>query len=152
MKKLKPLPFKKGDKVIFIDLNYGCRLQEATVTLVRQELGIVYTSYTSHHDNVWKQKFARNPGWRSEDPKPLWTLRKLNGDEITNLQKRAKHADKQYRRITEKREEVRRQLDRDTYDWKNQELERRMKDVPDQFQYCKRVAARMGFKQPAAKK
>ena len=151
-RKQKPLPYKRGDEVIYISLSYGVRLTKGVVTAVRNDKGIVYVQSVGPHGNTWKDSFGRECGRFQQNPHPIWMLRHLNGENFAALQKGAEHAQKLYHKYNQDREEMLRQLDNDTADWKRCEYGKRMAKLTDSFAYTNRVAARMGFKKPRVQK
>lgn len=152
MRKLKPLPYKKGDPVVYISsLDYGIRLSQGEVTMVTTRDGeqFVYVKTICDSGYTWKRTFSSKPGrYFQQDPYPLWQLRPLNGDNMANLEKRAKQASKLYEAHRAACKEIEYEVERQARDWQYKELDRRRKALPNGFPFLVRVASRMGFKQP----
>lgn len=149
-RKPKPLPFKKGMKIIWLSHGYGIHLTEGEVTVVTTKDGapLIHARHIDSHGNVWKRSFSPVAGIFQENPYPIWQLRPLNGDDIGKLQKRAEKANKLRNAHEAAYQEIQRQVHNEAQAWERQEIEKRRKVIPHGDGYTRRVIARMGFKRP----
>lgn len=148
MRKPKPLPYKRGDQVIFIIIGtYGMSLSQGEVTAVRND-EVVYVKHVAAGGSTWKYTFGRVPGHFQEKPRPLWMLRHLNGENFKALEKRVHEADRVYKAYCEALNKMERELEHDAYVWKNEQREVRKKAIPNGQDHLYRVVSRMGFKRP----
>lgn len=147
-RKQKPLPYKRGDRVVYLRLDqYGIFVTQGEVTATRSD-EIVYVKTISPYGVAFKHSFGRTPGNFQENPSPLWRLRHLNNDNIKTLEKRAKQANKLFQAHKDTAALMERQVDREAWEWKYNEIDRRRSEIPNGWDYLNRVASRMGFKQP----
>jgi len=150
-RKPKPLPFKKGMKVIWMSTrNYGIYLTEGEVTVVTTRNGapLIHTRHIDRHGNVWKRSFSPIAGMFQENPFPIWQLRPLNGDNIKNLQKRAEKASRLRNDYETAYQNLQREVHGEAQQWEREEIEKRRTSIPHGDAYIARVRARMGFKRP----
>lgn len=147
----KPLPFKKGMKVIWMSArNYGIYLTEGEVTVVTTRNGapLIHTRHIDRHGNVWKRSFSPIAGMFQENPFPIYQLRPLNGDNMRNLQKRAEKASKLRNEYEEAYQSMQREVHGEAQQWERQEIGKRMEAIPHGDAFITRVKARLGFKRP----
>lgn len=150
-RKAKPLPFKKGMKVVLLTRNYGSiSLQEGVVSMVTTRDGetVVHTRTPDRWGGYYKHSFSPVAGMFQENPYPIWKLQPLDGKTIKNLEKRAKQANKLHQQHEDRYREISIQVESDAREWKYKELERRTKDLPNGGPFLQNVIARMGFKRP----
>lgn len=149
-RKAKPLPFKKGMKIVWMSHGYGIHLTEGEVTVVTTRNGapLIHARHIDLHGNVWKRSFSPVAGMFQENPYPIWQLRPLNGDDIKKLEKRAEKANKLRKAHQAAYEDMQRQAHREAQTWEYQEVEKRGKLIPNGDGFTRRVIARMGFKRP----
>ena len=150
-RKPKPLPFKKGMKVICLTNCYDkISIQEAIVSMVTTKDGqpIVYTRTPDHWGGYFKHSFSTVAGTFQTDPNPIWKLMPQNGKNMKNLEKRAKRANKLYQQYQDRHRAISVDVERDARQWQNDELDRRTKDLPNGGPFLRNVVARMGFKKP----
>jgi hypothetical protein len=149
-RKPKPLPFKKGMKVVWMSHGYGIYLTEGEVTVVTTKDGapLVHARHVDQHGNVWRRSFSTIAGMFQENPYPIWQLRPLNGDNIKNLQRRAEKANRLRNEYENAYQAMQREVHNEAQQWERQEIEKRKKSIPHGDAFVTRVKARMGFKRP----
>ena len=146
----KPLPFKKGMKIIWLSHSNGINLTEGEVTVVTSKDGapLIHVRHIDRWGNVWKRSFSPVAGMFQENPFPIWQLRPLNGDDIKKLQKRAEKANRLRNTYENAYQAMQREVHGEAQQWERQEIEKRRKAIPHGDDYITRVKARMGFKRP----
>ena len=146
----KPLPFKKGMKIVWLTHGYGIHLTEGEVTVVTTRNGapLIHTRHIDRFGNVWKRSFSPIAGIFQENPFPIWQLRPLNGDNMRNLQKRAEKASKLRNEYEEAYQAMQREVHGEAQQWERQEIQKRMEAIPHGEAFITRVKARLGFKRP----
>jgi len=149
-RKPKPLPFKKGMKVVWINHNHGVSVTEGEVSLVTTRDGaqIVHVRHIDQFGNIWKRSFSTVAGMFQEYPFPIWQLRPMNGDNIENLKKRAEKATALYNKYQQEYQQIQRDVHSEAINWEYAEIAKRVKELPHNNAYIDRVKARMGFKRP----
>jgi len=156
------LDFKKGDKVVYISVSEGCSLSEGVVTVVMRQAEcktpsglviqpVVHVKYVSSFGATWKRTYAKHFGIFQENPYPLWQLRKLDGLDLKLLQRTIRRIDKKYRNYKAAVKLMEQQLERDTYEWKAAQREKRMKLIPHDYHYLHNALRRAGFPSPKGK-
>jgi len=155
MRKPKPLPYKKGMKVVWLN-HHGDRisLTEAEVTVVTTRDGepVIYCRHIDRHGNEWKRKFSTACGHFQQDPYPVWQLLPLNGQSMKALQKRAEKCTKRYQAYRDAYAVMQREVDSEARAWERGEVSRRGDLIPDGPGFLANVIARMGFKKPKVQK
>ena len=149
MAKHKPLPYKRGDPVlyIYISWDYGARVSEGVVTAIRNN-DLVYVKSVSVNGWVSKNCFSRDTKGFWGSKYPLWAVRpKASQDNFKKLEKRVQKLNEEYRAYRNAIKEMEWQVEREAADWKRQEMERRRKEIPGGIEHVYRVMARMGFRQ-----
>ena len=146
----KPLPFKKGMKIIWLSHNSGIHLTEGEVTVVTTKDGVplIHCRHIDSWGNVWKRSFSPVAGMFQENPFPIWQLRPLNEDNAKKLQKRAEKATKLYMDYRNAYQELQREVHNEAMDWERGEFEKRRVTLSHGEGYLNRVKARLGFKRP----
>lgn len=148
MRKPKPLPYKRGDEVIYIQTDYGLRITRGTVTAVRNDKGIIYVQSTGYHGTIWKTAFGRECGHFQRDPRPIWQLQPLNGQNVKLLERKAEKCNKRHRAYEEAYAIMQRDVEDESRAWQREEVFRRGNLIPDGPKFVENVIARMGFKKP----
>ncbi len=150
-RKAKPLPFKKGMKVIWMSpRNYGIHLTEGEVTVVTTKEGapLIHVRHIDKWGNVWKRSFSTIAGMFQENPFPIYQLRPVNGDNMKKLQKRAEKASNLRNAHKEAYEAMQLEVHGEAQRWESEEVGRRKEAIPHGDDYINRVKARLGFKRP----
>lgn len=155
MRKPKPLPFKKGMKVIWLNRHDGrISLTEGEVTVVTTKNGepIIHCRHIDRFGNEWKCKFSPACGHFQQDPHPIWQLQPLNGRSVKALRKRAEKCTKRNRVYQEAYDAMRRDVEEESRTWQRDEVSRRGDLISDGPKFVENVIARMGFKKPKVQK
>jgi len=150
-RKPKPLPFKKGMRVVYLSNEYGrIAISEAEVSMVTTKDGqtVVYTRTPDRWGGYYKRSFSPVAGMFQENPYPLWKLIPLNGKNMKNLTKRAEKATKLFREYEERYREITVQVESEAKKWQYEEIARRTEGLPNGPSMLKNVIARLGFKRP----
>lgn len=148
---MKKLPFKKGDKVVYVTEDYGkIHIQEGEVTVVATRDGsqVVHVRTPDQWGGYWKRSFSPIAGMFQENPYPIWKLRVMNGDNIKNLKKRAEKATALFRKYQEAYQAIQNQVEAEANKWKYEEIARRAAVLPNGAPFLRNVVARLGFKKP----
>jgi len=151
MGKAKPLPFKKGMKVVYLSRHYDrVSLTEAEVTVVTSKDGapVIHCRSIDQWGNEWKRKFSTVAGMFQEDPYPIWQLQPLNGQNMKVLRKRAEKCSKRHQAYREAYTAMQREVECESRTWEREEVSRRGRLLPDGPQFLANVIARLGFKRP----
>ena len=150
-RKPKPLPFKKGMRVICLTNAYNrISINEAVVSMVTTKDGwpIVYTREPDRWGGYYKRAYSPIAGMFQENPYPIWKLQPLNGKNTKNLEKRIRRANKLHQQQQDRYREIAVDVEREARQWQNDELNRRTKELPHGGPFLQNVIARMGFKRP----
>ncbi|KKN40486.1 hypothetical protein LCGC14_0732750 [marine sediment metagenome] len=147
----KPLPFKKGMKVVWLAQLYN-RVQvtegEVTVVTTRDGEPVIYCRHIDQWGNTWKRSFSPVAGMFQENPYPVWQLQPLNGQNFKALKKRAEKCTKRSQAYHEAYQEMQGEVHCEASTWEHQEVSRRAQLIPDGPKFAANVVARLGFKRP----
>lgn len=149
--KKKPLPFKKGMRVVWLDYSYGrISLQEAVVSLATIRAGepVVYARYQDRWGNYHGRAFSPVAGMFQENPYPIWKLIPLDGKDIKALEKRANRANTLFREYEQRYKEITSEVEEEARKWKYDEINRRAAALEHDPKFMGNVISRLGFKKP----
>ena len=159
------IEYKRGQKVVFVRFDSsGISLTDGVVSQVRTDPQWGYTVHVKHtvcfrpgQENVWNYAFVENlhretyTGYTQRYP--LWMLRSLGEDEnIKKLIKRAEKATNLNKQYRNRYDEISRQVDYESHEWKRQQIEQRTKGLTHNWDFLQNVVSRLGFKKPRERK
>jgi len=150
-RKAKPLPFKKGMKVVWLSRHYDkVSLTEAEVTVVTSKDGepVIHCRHIDSWGNEWKRKFSTVAGMFQEDPYPVWQLQPLNGQSMKALHRKAEKASKRHQAYRDAYNVMQREVESESRAWEREEVCRRGNLIPNGPKFLANVISRMGFKKP----
>ena len=151
MGRTKPLPFKIGIPVVWLQDYYGrIIVQEAVVSKVNTKDGetVVYARYQDRWGNYHSRSFSPIAGMFQEKPWPIWKLIPLNGQNIKALNKRAERANKLFQEYEQRYKEITVDVEQEARQWQRDEIDRRTHELANGPKFLQNVIARMGFKRP----
>lgn len=155
MRKPKPLPFKKGMKVVYLNRLYDrVSLTEAEITVVttRDSEPVVHCRSIDQWGNEWKRSFSPACGQFQENPYPIWQLQPLNDQSMKALHKRAKKCSNLHQTYRNAYTVMQREVESESRAWEREEVSRRGNLIPHGPKFLANVISRLGFKAPKVQK